>query len=230
MSSTLKNRPPVSRLAKWRNAGFSIVELMVGIVIGLFIVGGGLMFFTNLDESRRLLLEARLHQDLRDSANLITRDIRRAGHWSAAVQQISVTGAVNPNREIVVASTCAASPDNSTISYSFSRPNVATAEQVAFSRNGSTIQMQVGGQAAENLMDPAVTTITAFSICPILPTSSVALGGLCAPSCTGASCPQINVRGYNIVIEGHATADPSVKRRLTTSVRVRNDLLSGSCS
>jgi type IV pilus assembly protein PilW len=65
--------------------GLSIVELMVGITIALFILAGAtLVLTTQLDSNRRLLLEAQLQQDLRTTADMISRDVRRAGYWGKA--------------------------------------------------------------------------------------------------------------------------------------------------
>ena len=72
----------------------SIVELLVGLAIGLFIVATGLTLLTgNLRENRSLLLEARLMQDLRTAADLVSRDLRRAGYWGAAVDGVWSDGA-----------------------------------------------------------------------------------------------------------------------------------------
>ena len=60
--------------------GMGIVELLVGLALGLFVVSGGLMLLAGFtDENRRLLLETRLTQDLRAASDLVTRDLRRAG-------------------------------------------------------------------------------------------------------------------------------------------------------
>jgi uncharacterized protein YneF (UPF0154 family) len=58
----------------------SIVELMVGVAIGLLIVAAAtLMMSGQLSENRRLLVEAQLQQDLRAAADIMTREIRRTG-------------------------------------------------------------------------------------------------------------------------------------------------------
>jgi type IV pilus assembly protein PilW len=60
--------------------GLSIVELMVGVTIGLLVVAAAtVMISGQLVENRRLLVEAQLQQDLRAASDIITRDIRRAG-------------------------------------------------------------------------------------------------------------------------------------------------------
>ena len=69
--------------------GLSIVELMIGIAIGLFIVAGAtLMLTTQLGDNRRLLLEAQIQQDMRAAADMISRDIRRAGYWAQSYRQV----------------------------------------------------------------------------------------------------------------------------------------------
>ena len=77
-------------------AGVSLVELMVGIAIGLIIVAGGLALLANFTgENRRLLLETRLNQDLRAAMDVVTRDLRRAGYWQASTGGMWVEGGPN---------------------------------------------------------------------------------------------------------------------------------------
>ncbi len=84
------------RTLRRRSGGLSMVEMLVGIVVGLFLVGGALRFFADyLDDNRRLLLETRISQDLRTVADLIVRDLRRAGYWSAP--NPGVTAPADPN-------------------------------------------------------------------------------------------------------------------------------------
>jgi len=60
--------------------GLSLVELMVGITIGLFVVAAASLVVSNqLFDNRRLLLETQLQQDLRATMDIITRQLRRAG-------------------------------------------------------------------------------------------------------------------------------------------------------
>lgn len=64
-----------------RQAGLSLVELMVGITIGLIVVAAASLMMTNqVSENSRLLVETQLQQDLRAAAELMLRDIRRAGY------------------------------------------------------------------------------------------------------------------------------------------------------
>ncbi|CAN5561055.1 hypothetical protein BH09PSE5_BH09PSE5_10710 [soil metagenome] len=61
--------------------GFSLVEVMVAMAIGLFLVAGAFGLFANhLDVNRRLLLGARVQQDLQTVTELVARDLRRTGY------------------------------------------------------------------------------------------------------------------------------------------------------
>ena len=62
--------------------GASLVELLVGMAVGLLIAAGGVMLLTgNLRDNRSLILEARLMQDLRTASDMVARNLRRAGAW-----------------------------------------------------------------------------------------------------------------------------------------------------
>ena len=59
----------------------SIIELMIGITIGLFILAGATLVVTGqLSEGRRLLTDTQIQQDLRAASDIIARDVRRAGY------------------------------------------------------------------------------------------------------------------------------------------------------
>lgn len=88
---------PVSRSAQ---RGLTLVELLVGLALGLLVLAAGALLLTqHLREHRALLLEARLMQDLRTAADLVARDLRRAGHWgdaAAGVWSTTETQRANP--------------------------------------------------------------------------------------------------------------------------------------
>ena len=65
--------------------GFTLVELLVGLALALVVVAAGtLLLARQAHEQRALVIEARLMQDLRSTADLVARDLRRAGHWGDA--------------------------------------------------------------------------------------------------------------------------------------------------
>lgn len=76
--------------------GFSLVELMIAIVIGLIVAGAGISLLVNtVNTDFDTLKVTRLNQELRAVMNLMVRDIRRAG-YNAAVGNLIAAGAWNP--------------------------------------------------------------------------------------------------------------------------------------
>ena len=62
--------------------GFSLVELLVAMALGLFLLGGVLQLFSGLLEmDARLLRRLRLQQELRAVMSIMARDIRRSAAW-----------------------------------------------------------------------------------------------------------------------------------------------------
>jgi prepilin peptidase dependent protein B len=238
----------------WRQRGLSIVELLVGVALGLFLVAGATtLFVTNLGNSRQLLLEARINQDLRATTDLITRDLRRAGYWGASLAGTTATvvGGIstttpNPYRTIT--------PGAEIVEYAFSRDTVedntlANNENFGFQRvlnaNGvGVIQMKVGTGNWQTVTDPQAMDVTALNVTPT--ETNVDVRTACAVTCcsdadviagtcvtrniaAGASCPTIRVRQYAVALTANAVGNARVVRTLQTRVRPRNDEYSGVC-
>ena len=99
--------------------GLSLVEMMVGIAVGLFIVAGASLVTVNqISDNRRLTLETQVQQDLRAAADLVARDLRRAGYWGKAQTSMWYEGGPN----VVGNPYTAAAPDaNGAIIYLLSK-------------------------------------------------------------------------------------------------------------
>ena len=68
-----------------RQRGVSLVELMVGLAAGMAVLAGAIALAgAQLASQREILREARLQQDLRAAADIVVRDLRRAGAWTKA--------------------------------------------------------------------------------------------------------------------------------------------------
>jgi len=207
--------------------GLSLVELLVGMVIALIVAAGALKLLAGqLDGNRRLLLEARLHQDLRAASDLIARDLRRAGYWQSALQGTRWPAQPNPYGAMSPAGTAAAA----STSYSYSRDAIENDaldgnESFGMRLNAGALQLLEGAGGWQQLTDAGTVLVTALSITP--QTRAIGLGHLCSPACTPAdpACPRLNVRHFDILIQGRSTADPNVTREVRESVRVRNDEL-----
>jgi type IV pilus assembly protein PilW len=213
----------LSRRMKGRQRGLSVVELLVGVAIGLFLVGGATkLFVDNLTGNRRLLLEARVNQDLRAAADIIARDLRRAGYWNSSLTGVTWPAATNPYSTAASAVTLSTYSAASAVTYSYQGSGF-TGFRVS---PGGALQARSGG-SWQDLTDSqsvrVLTDGTGFSITPDIQT--ISLGGNCTPPCAlgSAGCPVLNVQRYVIRIRGQSVSDSSVVRQIEESVRVRND-------
>jgi type IV pilus assembly protein PilW len=69
-------------LSRRRQQGFTIVELMVSLVVGLLVMGGVLTVYLSTLRSSHITLNAsRLNQEMGAILNIMVNDIRRAGYW-----------------------------------------------------------------------------------------------------------------------------------------------------
>lgn len=244
---------PQHAIARNCQRGLSVVELLVGVAIGLFLVAGAVgLFVTNMTNSRQLLLEARINQDLRATLDLITRDLRRAGYWgdsltgtvATVVGGVSTTG-TNPYRAITTGA--------ESIEYTFSRDAVednavGANENFGFQRavlgGVGVVQMKLGTGNWQTVTDPLSMNVTALTVTPTQ--TSVDVRSACAVACcsdadvaagtcatrniaAGASCPVIRVRQYVVTVTGNAVANTHVSRTLETRVRPRADEYFGVC-
>ena len=218
-----------------RQRGVSLVELLVGMAIGLFIVAAGLTLLTgNLRENRSLLLEARLMQDLRSAADRVTRDLRRAGYWGdaeAGVWQPGASGVV-ANPYMALAPSAAASDG---VAFRFSRDaaennTLDSNEQFGFRLQAGVLEMLLGSGNWQAMTDANTVLVTRFSVTPEVQT--ITLDGVCASDCPAGSStcpPRQQVRSLAIALAGRATGDASVLRSVRSAVRLRNDAVIGSC-
>ena len=218
--------------------GLSIVELMVGIAVGMFVLAGAsLLASSQLSDNRQLLLETQVQQDLRATADLIARELRRGGYWANAGSTVwpAAAPAVNPYRG---AWTDIGAGGRSEWSYSYSSDTDGTtendaedgAERFGFALNQAdgVIEMRLGGAGWQALTDPNVVRVTRFSVTPnpltiVVPCSKACPGG-------GNACwPTHVVLDYGIVIAASAVHDGRVGRSIRSDVRLRNDRVTGSC-
>lgn len=253
-----RSKPALRRHPRGRSQGLSIVELMVGITISLFILAGAsLVLTTQLDNNRRLLLEAQVQQDLRTTADMISRDVRRAGFWGKAYCQVwpaqapaaqggdPVNCPAQPNPYAAFELTAAPASleydrstdfegaasfnaDDDRVDNVADRPREHVGFQ--FNENAGTIEYLVG-DSWQALTDPAVVRITQFTMTLTsrnLPVPCADVGCQArGPQCGGPVTVQS--RDLNFTIVAQAVHDANVRRSLTENVRLRNSLPVEQC-
>jgi type IV pilus assembly protein PilW len=230
------SRRPISQ--RRRQAGLSIIELMVGVTIGLLIVAAAsLLVSAQLLENRKLMVETQMQQDLRAAADIVTRDLRRAGAWGAA-SYASVWASDGPNDSCNrFGKLSQATPQDVTYRYfrgsgqdgplGFRLLNGVvqySLQKAAGAASGGTTCAPVYTAVNwQDLTDKNIQTITDFSITPSLgPAVQLPCPKLCSNN-TKDCWPTVQVRQLTVSITGQSTTDSKVKRTLTSTVRLRND-------
>lgn len=205
--------------------GLSLVELMIGLALGLFIVAAALAAFAQQwREHRHAAVSMRLVQDLRSAGEIVARDLRRAGYWAAPA-----ASAANPYTAL--APDAAASD---AASYAYSRDVVEnqtldSAEQLGVRLRRGVLELQLGAGNWQALTDAGTLIVTEFLLQPSV--EHISLLDDCARPCpSGASCEaEVAVRRFALRITARSVGDPSVQRRFETFVRLRNDAVHGAC-
>ena len=220
------------RRPAWRHAqrGMSLIELMVGITIGLIIVAAASLLMTSqLVENRRLITETQVQQDLRAATDLMAREMRRVG----AVGESQVLGSLwypgapgsvtNPFAPSLVATT------GVKVDFNY-HPGVSanTPGPFGFELQGTAVKSLIRGVRQE-LTDPNVMRVT--SLTPSVSTDSSATILMPCPTICPAGLglgdtgcwPKYRVRRTTIGLQAEARNDANVKRTMSSTVRVRND-------
>lgn len=218
-----------------RQRGASLVELLVGLALGLFVVSSALGLLTShLQENRALVAEARLMHELNHAADRMTRELRRAGYWGDASAALWEPDAVRRTNPYLGLSPSA--DEASSASFGYSRDGsenhaIDDNEQFGYRLRSGNLEVRLGS-SWQTLTDPATLVVTAFSVTPRV--LEEPLERLCARPCptdpAAAECPpRLQVRRLDFEISGRSTVDTRVVRSLQSSVRLRNDALTGSC-
>lgn len=197
---------------------------MVGITIGLFVVAAAaLMVSTQLSENRKLLLETQLQQDMRATADIITRELRRASYTPSATGDLWYEGKSGPVVQNTFGALTPASGTGLTeVGFSYRRRS-GDQGPYGYKLEGNVIKSRIGGQW-QTLTDANVMRVTAFSVDLAAPENyPLPCPRLCADG-SMACWPSLQMRTATITLTGQSVSDASVSRTLRTQVRLRNDL------
>jgi len=222
--------------------GLSLVELMVGITIGLLVVAGAsTMAVSQVVEHKRVVLEAQVQQELRAAAEIMARELRKAGSWGSPElglwSERSSEPRSNPYGAVSV------SDEGRRIEFAYSKQlgqsatygaDAATApaadERRGFRLQGEHLEFLLGSGGYQPLTDPASLVVTRFEA--RLKSDTAALTSRCFKPCASGNTqcpPTLTVREVQVFIEAHARHDPQVQRKLDFSTRLVADQVSGSC-
>lgn len=208
--------------------GFSLVELLVGLAVGLFVVAGAaVMAVAQLGEHRRLTLETQTQQDLRAAAGLIARELRKAGRWdrpeAGLWREDGPAAVLNPYQALRIGD------GGRQIEFSLAERPGTTPVTHGFRLHGEQLEFRLGDSGYQPLTDPTRLIVTRFELA--LRERSVSLREGCALPCTdAAACPRRDWRELEVLIEARARHDPRVRRDARFQVELQGEALQGACS
>lgn len=224
--------------AQARQQGLSLVELMIGIALGLFLLASAsTVMVSQIGEHRRLMLETRTEQDLRAIAELMQRELRQAGawpnawrsHWSEANPQpmanpYAAVSVGDEGRRLEFRVSAALLSPGKAEDDVFVPAN----ESRGFAYSAGVLRARIGSNW-QPLSDPETLRVLDFRA--TLNETPIALSSACAKPCDGlADCPpRATLRDVRIQLDAEAAHDASVKRRLDFQVRLQADEIRGVC-
>lgn len=104
-------------------AGFSLIELMIAMVLGLLVLGMMLsLYTTSMVNNNKINSLGRLNLEVKSLVELMSRDIRRAGYWSGASSAALSSGFAN-NAYGAQSAALAVSSDKTCITFAYDMNN-----------------------------------------------------------------------------------------------------------
>ena len=191
-----------------KQRGFSLVELMVAMVIGLIVIGAASTVFIGiLGANSAQMKMSRVNNELRTAMTYITRDLRRAGYQNWTMAQLAAGNfTVNPQPAVSVnAGVITAAYD-----LNADGSHVAADELFGFRLANNAIEASINNNWTR-LTDPNVVTVTNLTTFTDVSPGNITAGGNTA-----------SVHVYAITISGTHATDASISRTMTETVRVRN--------
>ncbi len=224
--------------------GLSIVELMVGVTIGLVVVAAAATIMTGqLVENRRLLMEAQIQQDLRAAASIISRDLRRI-NYLAEVPTLSYPSSLETLDTAVQSGASLLAREN-TLNNRLNPSSGSTTNQKFFyiasesglistdfgyrrsTTNGTpTLKSSLGDLTDSNTVNVTDFNIEVSPVDPTNPTVTLPCPKTCpASAATATSCwPKVQVRYAKFTIKAEGKGiNSNIKRQISGKVRLRND-------
>lgn len=213
---------------KRRELGYTLIELMIGLIVGLIVLSAVIyIFLTTLKSSSNVLNSYRLNQEVSTLSDIVVGELRRAGYWP-----ISGAGASPFGSELDLNIT---SPGGTDICVLYSYYNDSSASGAQITRglyhNGSDGVVTYGSAASAGvcsngswvpLTDSEVLKVNIFDIslsCWDVDSNVSVASASCTP--TGS---QVLRRTIDLSIDAELAGDDGWKAQVNESFKLMNDL------
>lgn len=225
MFQKMPRSPTARRAARNQARGLSLIELMVSLTIGLAVLSGVLGMLTSSVRANADSVKAiRLNQEMRAAMDLMARDIRRAGYRKNFGDFIGSGQSFDNTLRVL--------DDGARVQLQYDENDDKTlsadTESFGFKLDAGALKYTRNAEAGtpdwQAITDPNVTTFTALSFC-FWPSASAQcltqVPGDAKFTLTGSA--QVSVYAVRITMNAQIKNDAATTRRLTETIRVRND-------
>ncbi|SEG76925.1 PilW family protein [Marinobacterium lutimaris] len=219
-----------------RQSGYTLIELMVGLLVGLIVLSGVLYaLLTSLSSSRDVLNSTRLNQELSTLNDLISGELRRAGHWPASAASAAIPSPYSdPSGEIplaIIGTDC--------VLYSYDvndDESIDDDERLGFrlasNANAGWIEARIVGVTAmdqcglgsgtwEPLTDDSFMDVTSFGLSSI--ESCFLVEDASSVACGTVSSGYVSIRDISIYVEARVLRDSDWAGSVRETVKIRNN-------
>lgn len=204
-----------------KNSGFTLIELMIAIVIGLLLLAAIISVYTVMLRSNSDNLKMiRLNQDLRSLMGLMSRDIRRAGANRASATDATATPPTNQFSGITIAANQQGIA-NACITYAYYHPEssfpppytLTNNDLFGFRHNSTTgaIETRAAGAACNEGGWQTLSDLNLVNISALTFAQNTLTEGL------------ITIRQITITLTGELRNDTDVTRTIVETIKIRNE-------
>ncbi|NIC41501.1 prepilin-type N-terminal cleavage/methylation domain-containing protein [Aquabacterium sp. A08] len=220
--------------------GISLVELLVGLAVSIFVLAGaGTAFLAHNVSVLNNLRADKLNHDIQVVTDIMVNDLRRAGYWNSSAPGANLAQP-NPFRNIFLV-------NNNCVLYAYDNRNAANdavpdgqvqnAERMGFKILNNAIWMKTAGDLASatdctqgdwtRVTNPDLVTVNNLNLalnarCITLDTNPI--GELATP-CAGVAGRTVEVRRIDIGVAATLIADNASQKQVIGSARVRNNAI-----
>lgn len=188
------------------NTGFSLVELMVAMVLGLIVIGAVIaLVLSMMRANNQTIASTRLTQELRAVAALMSSDLRRAGGVIDPLT-VATANAGNPNNPFAAIDTATAG----CIRYSYANAEGGNFHAINF-RSGA-IFLDAGATAGDATCDGGIQ----------LSSQQVTITGLTFQRQSPCGTANAAGRCIRLTLTGQLTGDATITRQYTQDIYVRS--------
>lgn len=221
--------------------GFSLLDLMLGMALALIVLAGvSAVYITQVRNSSLSLKTLRLNADLQAMMDIMTAELRRSAYWNAGAGGAPLSNPFSSDMDNLDTATPAC------VRYSYDRDHdgqISAQERLGFKLQTISgikhLRMKTSGPASllcssgnwESLSDGAVIAVDELvfdlsgskcvNVTRALRTDAGGCAALLASAQSGDQL--VEVRLLTLGLGGYLLADPSIRQRLNSAVRLRNE-------